>query len=100
MSEEDSKSTETQTKSHSELFGLDPTNNSETEGHKEPGSVISGTQDMTKGNDKGPGPAAGAGGVDTKVGGIQQADSSSSERPGAGGSALDPSQGTNKAGDS
>lgn len=91
---------EQQTKSHSELFGLDPTNNSETKGHKEPGSVISGTNDAVKGSDsKGPGPAAGSGGDDTKVGGINKADSDSSERPGAGGSTLEPSQGTNKAGD-
>eukprot|EP00249_Psilotum_nudum_P030836 c43932_g1_i1 orf=2-247(-) len=82
MSDDSSSSSESQTKSHSELFGLDPNNNSETKGHKEPGSVISGTQDMTKGKDDAPGPAASGGDDSTKVGGIAQADSDSSERPG------------------
>lgn len=90
---------EQQTKSHSELFGLDPTNNSEHEGHKEPGSAISGTVDPVKEKNSGPGPAGGSEGTDSKVGGVD-APGGGSERPGAGSSTVTPSQGGNKVGDS
>lgn len=92
-------SEEHQTKSHSELFGLDPTNNSEHEGHKEPGAPIAGTVDPTKGKDSGPGKTGGDDGSDTKVGGIA-ASGGGNERPGAGGSTVTPEQGSNKVGDS
>ena len=93
--------TEQQTKSHSELFGLDPTNNSEHKGHPAPGGPIAGTIDPTKGKDDGPKPAGSSGNdeKDTKVGGVDSEGDGGSERPGAGGSTLKPEQGSNKAAD-
>ena len=63
-----------QTKSHSELFGLDPTNNSEHEGHREPGAPIAGTVDPISEKNSGPGKAAGGAEAESNVGGIAGSD--------------------------
>lgn len=87
-----------QTESHSALFGLNPQSKPTQNAGSGPGSGIEGTTGV-KGHKNSVASSAAIPDTNTKVGGVAQP-GTDHERPGAGGSMLTPSQGTNKAADS
>lgn len=87
-----------QTESHSALFGLNPQSKPTQNAGSGPGSDIEGTTGV-KGQKNSVASSAAIPDTNTKVGGVAQP-GTDHERPGAGGSMLTPSQGTNKAADS